>query len=968
MTMSWRDRMSGLGALGALLGLVVGVPAFLAFAFGQPWPHGLPTFDDLTSPTLTDDVILRGLALVLWASWVWLVGSLALELRAQIFAGRRDLPTTARGRLMYRLVASVMLLLPVSQQSTPTVAYAATQPTAVAQVGPTGEKLVDAVHRSVRTVQGDTLWDIAERELGDGLRWRDLLEANPHLPQNQRELPVGVEIVVPANAGSSTAYVVAPGDTLASIAADQLGDASRVSELFELNRGTTHNGKKLRDPDLIWPGMTLRMPEAANVEPTPEVATENVTSPPVTVPTPSAPSIPPELALSDEDGPEQAVTSTTAVAPPVVERAPAPSRADETGVPSTAIDQSVALGAAGVAAAGVLGWLAWTRRRQLQTFRPGLRLPGPSERAVTAEAKIRSIADEQAMEWADAALRILGADLRAASHNMPRIERMCVGTYGVEFVLSSPSPDAPDHFDAVDGGTVWRLKADVELTDPAVTDGFAPLSALLVLGSTREGVQLLNLDEVKALGVSGPDELVEAFLYGTAVSLATAPWAHRDHVTLNEVLASGLGDDVACMPNIVAVPAGDLALESLRAEAATRVAAATAHGWSEAMAARLLDETDCWATRVVVSGTELPFNEQAFEEIRDRRVPAAVVAVGQPDDTAWTLSLRPDGSAWLMPLGLELYGACVLTVDEQRGVAEVLETASEPLVAEETVVDLRPVSAEAARDVDVDALLANTGEVGIRVLGDVETFGFRASDRAAANTAVLARIALHGHIAGGAPSFQALRQDVWATETLTKEVRIDSVRSACSHVRKSLGSASDGTPFLPPGELSLHSEFWCDLDHFDELVEAADWVASNDALRLLEAAVALVRGAPFADVEAHPRYAWLHKHYLLSTISTRIIGAVCKLAELAEDAGDDDLVRRAVRQGLKVEPGNHQLHVHLMRAAAKDQAELERVWSDYQKFCEATGQELQPETLAIYRDIKEAMRHSARFAAQASNS
>ena len=43
--------------------------------------------------------------------------------------------------------------------------------------------------------RGDTLWSIANRELGDGQRWRDIRDANPTVdPDN---LPVGTELRLP---------------------------------------------------------------------------------------------------------------------------------------------------------------------------------------------------------------------------------------------------------------------------------------------------------------------------------------------------------------------------------------------------------------------------------------------------------------------------------------------------------------------------------------------------------------------------------------------------------------------------------------------------------------------------------------------------------------------------------------------------------------------------------------------------
>jgi nucleoid-associated protein YgaU len=47
------------------------------------------------------------------------------------------------------------------------------------------------------TVQkGDTLWSIAQKHLGDGKRWREIVELNPGLEPSK--LKVGQVIILPA--------------------------------------------------------------------------------------------------------------------------------------------------------------------------------------------------------------------------------------------------------------------------------------------------------------------------------------------------------------------------------------------------------------------------------------------------------------------------------------------------------------------------------------------------------------------------------------------------------------------------------------------------------------------------------------------------------------------------------------------------------------------------------------------------
>ena len=65
------------------------------------------------------------------------------------------------------------------------------------------------------------------------------------------------------NDDGSRSYVVKSGDTLCGIAAEVLEDEARWSALFELNAGSApvgEDGSVLTDPDLIWPGLSLRLP------------------------------------------------------------------------------------------------------------------------------------------------------------------------------------------------------------------------------------------------------------------------------------------------------------------------------------------------------------------------------------------------------------------------------------------------------------------------------------------------------------------------------------------------------------------------------------------------------------------------------------------------------------------------------------------------------------------------------------
>ncbi|MEE8458659.1 MAG: LysM peptidoglycan-binding domain-containing protein [Phycisphaerales bacterium] len=136
--------------------------------------------------------------------------------------------------------------------------------------------------RSPRTVEyivqpGDSMWTIARRWYGDGIRWREIANGNPEI--NPERLNVGQRLQLPARddtrtvglnrsvsipatramtpvpAGTGRQYTVLAGDTLSTIAEDQYRSESRWREIYQANR-TAIGG----NPDRLKVGMKLRIP------------------------------------------------------------------------------------------------------------------------------------------------------------------------------------------------------------------------------------------------------------------------------------------------------------------------------------------------------------------------------------------------------------------------------------------------------------------------------------------------------------------------------------------------------------------------------------------------------------------------------------------------------------------------------------------------------------------------------------
>ena len=127
-----RRTLRAVGALALTAIVVVGVPVLLATVVGNPWP-GRSRIE------MRDDVaILVGLlAALAWLVWLRFVVALVVEVRAQLSrAARRGAwPTAAHvelaapirsspgvGLLAQRLVAAILILVPVATRSAPAIA------------------------------------------------------------------------------------------------------------------------------------------------------------------------------------------------------------------------------------------------------------------------------------------------------------------------------------------------------------------------------------------------------------------------------------------------------------------------------------------------------------------------------------------------------------------------------------------------------------------------------------------------------------------------------------------------------------------------------------------------------------------------------------------------------------------------------------------------------------------------------
>jgi len=139
----------------------------------------------------------------------------------------------------------------------PVVSVAPLQPAAPTPVTPIAPAISAAPNGliSVTVKPGDSLWKIAQQNLGKGLRWHDLLSLNPGIADANR-IVAGSRIYLPAAVSSgrtATKITVKKGDTLTSIAQARFGHASYWPCI-------AHANPSVPDADLIYEGQSLLLP------------------------------------------------------------------------------------------------------------------------------------------------------------------------------------------------------------------------------------------------------------------------------------------------------------------------------------------------------------------------------------------------------------------------------------------------------------------------------------------------------------------------------------------------------------------------------------------------------------------------------------------------------------------------------------------------------------------------------------
>lgn len=660
--------LEGLAAIVGAMLLVVGVPLALLAAFGKPWPDQVPSLDLLSRPT-SADTLLGVLAVVVWLAWLHFVVCLGVEAVAEI--RHRGLAPSVPGGgigtqyLARKVVVAIALLIGTSVATIGPVAAAnaatatPTSPSLTSSVVATSASADQATPRQASGAGGSASADTQRASTLP--RLGDLKEATQH------DVAHGV----------TTYYRVQPPkgrhyDTMWDIADRYLGSGIRYKEIWELNKGLDQgDGRTLSNADLIQPNWVLRLPNDAKGPGLKVVAHAQPTTTGGSTLLGDAPSSAQGSSTTQADQVGQPAGAG------VASGAEGGSGADAgPGVLEQALDGRWApmFGiAGGLALSGA--WVALRRRRsaltapQLWAARGAGGGPDPEPLnpggGRSSAEQLRGESDTSTAGWLDASLRSWqpGAG--------PTPARVSVGASGLAMAFDEGAPAETPAGWTRQGDHTWVLPRETPPT-PGAT-GPAPLPGLVCVGRRSDDTLLLiDLESVDGIvAVDGAEAVARGLAMSVAVDTATHLWADERRVTL-----VGFADDLADVgPSLRRTENLGRALEAIENTARYQRSGCRAAGVASVREARVVaPDAQDWTYQLLVCSAVPDRDELARLRAlaSDPAVALGIVVVGSLPDAEMVLKAHADGRLSAPLHGIDVT-AQVLDVRATRALSDLYE-------------------------------------------------------------------------------------------------------------------------------------------------------------------------------------------------------------------------------------------------------------------------------------------------------
>lgn len=964
------DFVKAFFAFVALAALLVGVPGALAYAVGWPLPGGAPSLDWLQQE-ITVGTFINVLTVVVWLAWAQFTACVLVEIKAALsgVGMPNRVPGAGGSQLLARQLVAALLLVG---------ATAASFAPGLSQFG-----------QSLEGNQKPASAASAQQTPGGLFGQEQAGSAASAVAEQAAQAEQAAHADSSAKDGDTKYYRIQPPegrhhDSMWEIAERHLGDGRRYKEIYQLNKDREQpDGSRLSEASLIRPGWIMEMPADAHGGELVEMPDE---APKVSQDVKEQIS---DYAKSGDQGKGGAKEQgggqqggsgsvdrdTAHITIPEQRPSEGPGQGQQQQPPvagSGSESEGFSFGlpealiGAPLLAAGLLGALGRRRRHALWQSamgavggRRGMEPPTPTGGAADVQDALLVGADPEGVRLLDLSLRGLAASLAEESRALPTVYAAWLSNGDLHLQLAQPAGRPPAPWQLGQDQTFWMLaRTDAERYEDV--DTAAPYPGLVSLGTLDDSRLLLNLEAVPGVvSLSGTEADRAAVFASVAAELATNGWSDRMTITL-----VGFGQDLTPLaPNRLRhLDDIEALIETMEAETRQRRGALGAAGHDSVLTGRTGPAQHTrWAPHLVLLAAE-PEGDDAVK-LAELAADASRLGIGYLVGTesgdlpgaAWEMEITPEGKLLAPLLGLELE-AQALPEAQQRAVVELF-------------VDADPGDGEgrasgsgsgSGRTGVTPPFLVDVTEQGrpavyARLVGTYEIIGLDTPDgeRSPLMHEALALLLLHRE--GVHP--RVLASALWP-RGVTEDVRDALV----DRLREWLGTEPDGSPRLRAdrsGRLTLAKSVVSDLDVLRSLYhEATQGRGANSRAvrgRMLTDALVLVRGPLLAD-RPQGRYAWLTHEIIDAQLPLLVADIGLALSEFHLEKGRAEKAIEALNAALGSAPGDERLWNELLRAthAVGDPGRLQQVAADLVARSGARG--VPPRTEALLDELLPAWR------------